>query len=182
MSIHNGMILVTPTSVNKTGTLSTATINTSGSVSFSFCETLSLNGVFSSVFDNYVIDMRGKDDGTTFLRLRIAGVDNVTASSYTTQLLDANSTVSGARFTENFARALYSNRDDPNGNTMYIYGPNLAQPTTGRSINTNSISSARIVDWAWTHNQSIPYDGFTILRTSTSVTMSGVIKVYGLRQ
>lgn len=177
----NGIVLIKPSSVAKTGASSTATINAGGSVTFSLCETLSLNGVFSSTYDNYIVDMHAIDDGTTFLRLRVSGTDNSTANSYVSQLLDASSTtVSGARFTGDLARSFYSDRNKPNGNTMYMYGPHLAQPTAGRSVNANAISSARLVDWAWTHNQSTSYDGFTLIRTSTAVTMSGLIKVYGL--
>ena len=181
--VHNAMMLIKPSSVNVTGVGSSATINDSGSVTFSSCESLSLNNVFSSVFDNYVVYLRHRDDGTTSIRLRRNSADDSTASSYTYQLLDAQSTtVAGARSTSTLAPAAYGASTSPNGNTLYIFGPALNQPTAGRSVNVNNIGSARLTDWAWTHNQSVSYDGFTLLRTSTAQTMHGDISVYGLRQ
>jgi hypothetical protein len=99
MPLTNGLVVMTPTSVAKTGTGSTATINSDGSVVFDLCTTLSLNGVFTSSYDNYMIVMRA----TTSLawpyfnsRLRASGTDNTTASSYTNQYLTANGTTVSA--------------------------------------------------------------------------------------
>lgn len=184
MSIHNGMILITPSSVVKTGASSTATINASGSVTFSACNTLSLNGVFSSEFDNYMIDMRHSNtvDGVDVLvRLRAFGADS-TGSNYTYQQLNGNgSTVSGSRTTTtNGAFGLDST--NRSGFTAYVYGPNLAQPTASRSVGASGSSNAYIRDYAWTHSLSTGYDGFTLLYATTDRFTTGLIKVYGLRQ
>ena len=184
----NGLHLITPTSIASTGTGNSSSISANGSVTFSSCATLSLNGVFSADYDNYMIVLRHTDDGNTGLRLRASGTDNSTSNSYVSQLLNATgTTVSGSRATTNHAYAAYGLSTTPNGNVISMYGPHLSQPTAARSVNVNDDVDARIVDWAWTHNQSTSYDGFTLICTaiivgSGSVTMSGRVAVYGMRK
>jgi len=179
----NGIRLITPTSVAKTGASSTATINAGGSVTFALCATLSLNGVFTSTYDNYIIDIRCVDDGTKQLRIRmrLAGTDNSTASSYVDQRLRASSTsVSGTRTTANIANIFDNSATQRSGLQLFMYGPGLAQPTAGRTVTAGGTSSAEISDHAWTHNQSTAYDGCSLIMASG--TFSGLVKVYGLVQ
>jgi hypothetical protein len=179
----NGIVLLTPSSVAVTGGGSSATINTNGSVTFSACASLSLNDVFSSTYDNYVIDVRAV--GTTLAvfeyRLRASGTDNTTINSYTHQyLFGSNTTVQGLRVTTNSAQVLPVSATQRDGSTIYCYGPALAQPTAVRSVTAYGEDGARIFDLASTHNQSTAYDGFTLFHGSQSFT--GLIKVYGLVQ
>lgn len=181
MSIHNGMILVTPSSVNRTGT--SATINASGSVSFTACSVLSLNGVFSSTYDNYIIDCRstGTSGVVVSCRWRASGTDNSTANSYVRQVLSANgTTIAGSRVTDTSGIVNVHWNTLRTGFETFVYGPSLAQPTAARVVSMQDLSSARIEDFAWTHNQPVAYDGFTIFMASGDMT--GLIKVYGLRQ
>jgi len=181
----NGIVLLTPSSVDVTGSGSeTATINANGSVTFSACATLSLNDVFSSTYDNYVINIRHK--GSTlqalYARMRASGTDNTTANSYTYQHLLATSTsITGARATTTTSFWAAASATQQDGFTVYLYGPALAQPTAARSVTVYGEDSARIFDNAWTHNQSTSYDGFT-LAMNISGTFTGLIKVYGLVQ
>lgn len=180
----NGIRLITPTSVAVTGGGSSATINAGGSVTFATAATLSLNGVFSSLYDNYIIDVRNvsNENGRGILmRMRASGSDNSTANSYVYQILDANSTtVSGARTTSNIAVVGGNDDSQRAGTTLYLYGPHLTQPTAGRSVTVDGFNSAYIIDCAFTHNQSTAYDGFTFSIAAGSFT--GLVKVYGLVQ
>jgi hypothetical protein len=182
----NGITLITPTSVAVTGAGSSATINAGGSVTFATAATLSLNGVFSSLYDNYVIDCRLKTDKGSKedirIRMRLSGTDNTTASSYVSQRLRADSTtVNGARTTADYGLIMNTETDvNAEGFTGYVYGPSLAQPTAWRCVVVNADSSAGIDDYAGTHNQSTAYDGFTCIYSPTHFT--GLIKVYGLVQ
>lgn len=180
----NGLVLIKPSSTAVTGASSTATINTGGSVTFDLCETLSLNDVFSSTYDNYIIDIRYKNDSidqALICRLRLSGTDNVTANSYTRQRLQAASTtVSGSRSTTTASFISASSDDQRDGVQVFLYGPALAQPTAVRSITVDGFANARIYDNAFTHNQSTAYDGITLYPDAGSFT--GLIKVYGLVQ
>ena len=186
MPNKNGLILMTPTSVDKTGTGSTATISANGSVSFSACATLSLNGVFSADYDNYMIVFRYKTSasGGWYWRLRVAGTDNSTASSYTDQQLRANGTaVTGTRAAN--AESYLANGDNTYdaGFIHFVYGPYLAQPTAGRTVTIDPASGAYIQDSAHTHNQSTAYDGFTYVPWGASgITAGGRVAVYGMRK
>jgi hypothetical protein len=184
MPLTNGLVVMTPTSVAKTGTGSTATINSDGSVVFDLCTTLSLNGVFTSSYDNYMIVMRA----TTSLawpyfnsRLRASGTDNTTASSYTNQYLTANgTTVSAGSGSDNrwFGAAL---DDNESGFTAYIFGPNLAQPTAYREVPATGELGAVFWEFAGTHNQSTAYDGITYYPDSPN-TVKGLVTVFGFNQ
>jgi hypothetical protein len=181
----NGLILLTPTSIAYTGT--SATISANGSVSFSAVSSLSLNGVFSADYDNYMIvsDNTNSDTTTSHIftyHLRSSGTDASTAN-YTYQRLDANgTTVSGARSASQtygwYGAAGYGAYL---GNIFHLYGPHLAQPTASRNISTAMSSlGVLIVDVATTHSLSTSYDGITFSIVSGNVT--GRVAVYGMRK
>jgi hypothetical protein len=178
----NGLVVMTPTSVDVTGT--SATINSDGSVSFSAVTELRLNGVFTSDYDNYMITWRGTSSASTgvFARLSVGGVDNSTASSYTRQILNADGTsISAARASYNsFASPIVSAGVQRAGSTVYLFGPYLAQPTALRSVNAFDESSAFIAERAITHNQSISYDGINIYPGTANMT--GLLTVFGFNQ
>ena len=56
----NGLTLMTPSSITYSGTGSSATINSDGSVSFTDITTLNLKGVFNSSYNNYYFAMNSK--------------------------------------------------------------------------------------------------------------------------
>ena len=180
----NGLVVMTPTTVDKTGGSSTATINADGSVTFGSCETLSLNGVFTSDYDNYMIVMRltSSAAGDILFRLRASGTDDATSSSYVNQFLRVDgASISGFRFS---TQAFYPGEDlvtQRTGRTIYVFGPYLAQPTALRSVTSLDRSSSNIEDVAATHNQSTAYDGFTIDPASTTNT-TGLLTVFGFNQ
>ena len=181
----NGLHLLTPTSTAVTGSGSSATINTNGSVTFSSCATLSLNGVFSADYDNYMIVMRHLStlNGSTIrARVRLSGTDNTTASSYIDQYLDADgATVAGARrVASDFWGFTPADDSQRSGTVAWFYGPYLAQPTAFRSIAASGYSDAWIVDYAGTHNQSTAYDGLTLYQSTG--TFGGLLGVYGMRK
>ena len=181
----NGIRLITPTSVDVTGAGSSATINAGGSVTFSTAATLSLNGVFSATYDNYIIEMQLRSNGSNadvYGRLRLSGSD-ASGSNYTVQVLNSNSTsVTGVRLTSQTSMIICTvdNVTERAGSTTYVYGPGLAQPTAFRSVNVRTASGAFISDDASTHSLSTAYDGITL--TPSGGTLTGLVKVYGLVQ
>ena len=174
-----GMVLLTPTSIAHSGT--SASIGANGQVTFTAVTSLSLNGVFSADFDNYVISMRNVGTGGNNLlgRLRTSGSD-ATASNYVWQYLDAdNTSISAGRFTTSNWRVGAEYTTARTGNTVYLYGPYLAQPTAYRLIDVDGYLSASIADAAGTHSLSTSYDGITIYTTGSNIT--GALQVYGVR-
>jgi len=172
-----GLRLVTPTSIANSGGSASAS---GGAVTFTGVTSLSLNGVFSSGYDNYRIIIRSVySTGTNgFMRLRAAGTDNTTASSYVVQELTASSTsVNGSRITADNWRSWSGAVTITNGVAFDIYSPFLATSTALTSSEINSSSGAYLANYAGTHNQTTSYDGATFYVTSGNIT--GIIRVYG---
>lgn len=182
MPNKNGLHLITPTSIASTGTGNSSSINTNGSVTFSTCATLSLNGVFSADYDNYMIVARHSTtaDYAWRIRFRASGTDNSTASSYVHQYWFGDSTtVSGDRTTANYAVFSARGNTQRAGVVGWVYGPFLAQPTAYRSVMADDYLNAALTDLAGTHNQSTSYDGITFIAAAGSFT--GLVAVYGMR-
>jgi len=181
---NSGMILMRPTSIVVAGVGATASIGVNGSVTFTSATSLSLNGVFTSGYDNYMIVVRGTssdDAGAVGARLRTSGTD-ATAANYALQRVDASSTtVSGGRATSaTYTRLMVVDDGLRSGGVAYIYGPNLAQPTAFRSVSASAYLDAFIRDWASTHSLSTAYDGITLANEFASTTLTGLVSVYGL--
>ena len=181
--VLGGMVLITPTSIASTGTGNSSSINANGSVTFSTCTALSLNGIFTSTYDNYMVVMRMTSSGSCAIlaRLRAAGSDATATTDYNDQELAASgATVGGSRDTSNgFWVPCPSTTTWRNGFTDYLYGPYLSQPTAHRSVTIDSYLGGYIQDHAGTHELSTSYDGMTWY-PNASATMTGLISVYGL--
>lgn len=175
-----GMVLLKPTSIAHSGT--SASVGANGQVTFTAVTSLSLNGVFSADFDNYVLSCQLKATAGTpnsYFRMRSSGTDD-SGNNYTLQYLFANSTtVSASRATDNGLTLFSADSSMTTGYQAYIYGPYLAQPTAFRSTTVYNAASVILRDNAGTHNQSTSYDGFTFFMDSNAVT--GALQVYGVR-
>lgn len=184
------MRLITPSAVTVTGTGSSATINVNGSVSFTAAVTLQLEGVFSSTYDNYQIVCRGTSNNTaggggkkTLFQIVYGSTPDATASSYVAQTLEVDaSATNGVRNAASTSAEITTNvnTQPAEGFVMFIYGPNLAQPTVGRSLSVSAAVSGKIAESAWTHNVSSAFDGMYLNFQGNGV--GGRIAVYGMRK
>ena len=180
MAAGDGLISMKPTSIVHAGT--SASINADGGVDFSAVTSLSLNGVFTSAYDNYVIFWRGTRSAANVLyfRLRAAGTD-ATGANYADQYFKADGgTISAARGTSITQPMISDTGTAENGITMHIYGPALAQPTAYRTVTAASNSGGLMTDFAVTHSLSTAYDGFTWYPSSGSMT--GQIHVFAYEE
>ena len=89
MAAGDGLVTMTPTSIAVAGAGSSASINSDGGVDFTSATSLSLNGVFTSGYDNYLLvifhEWSGASGGVDITcRLRAAGSD-ASGSNYTYQ-------------------------------------------------------------------------------------------------
>lgn len=182
-----GLTVCTPTSITVTGTGSSATINSNGSVTFAAAASLLLNGVFSATYENYMVSLRlvtdagGTSDQLMYLELASGGTANTNANSYDSQYLDAEATVLGAlRFEANsgvFGRSSVANRS---GTTAYIFGPFLSEFTVWRGVSMKGVSGAGLFDAAGIHQVASSYDGIVIVPDVSPIT--GLVTVYGFNQ
>ena len=176
-----GMVLLTPTSITHAGT--SASVGANGQVTFTAVTSLSLNGVFSADFDNYVIvstnSIATGGNVSITLRLRSSGTD-ATGTDYAVQFVQASSTtVSAIRATGLTSATTRADDEGLSGWHTYVYGPAVAQPTAFRNTGFFINNGATIRDDACTHSLSTSYDGCTIAPASSEIT--GKLAVYGIR-
>ena len=178
----NGLVVMTPSSIAYSGT--SASINADGSVVFSACTSLSLNGVFTGDYDNYMVAIRGVNTVNSNLlgRYRVGGTDNSTASSYVTQRLRASGTtvVGDRETTDKITRIAELYATTNWGVNAYFFGPYLTQPTAHRTVSVADGGNANLNDYASTHNQSTSYDGITFY--GDGGTFTGLLTVFGFNQ
>ena len=182
MAAGDGLVSMTPTSI--AAGVGTATTNSDGGVDFSAVTSVSLDGVFTSDYDNYLMVVTGTmaSGGDPYrVKFRASGTDT-TGSDYTFQRLRAIGTgYNGTRFTSQ-SDAWVGQAGDANntGTTVAIYGPALAQPTAMRNVHGGGADSTSLYDFASTHSLSTAYDGLTLYVTSSSIT--GNVHVFGYEE
>ena len=175
-----GLKLIVPSSVTGSG----VSVSASGKVSFTAATSVSVNGCFSSTYDNYLVVVRFKvaDDNYWLInRLRASGT-NATGANYVNQRLYATGgSVGGGRSTDTAFNSGRGGTANMSGTHIYLYGPYLAQPTAHRCVMVSGDSGAYIDEFAGTHSLSNQYDGFSIAPELTS-TLTGALTIYGLSQ
>jgi len=181
MAAGDGLVSMTPTSIAHSGT--SASINADGGVDFTAVTSLSLNGVFTSDYDNYLIVVRyvNTADVNVNAKYRLAGTDT-TGSDYSIQYLIARSTsLLAARQTGNASVLFIPGAiQQRSGVHIHVYGPALAQPTAHRTVSARGYDNAEIADTAGTHSLSTVYDGITLEPSSGNFT--GNIHVFGYEE
>ena len=184
----NGLVVMTPSSIAYSGT--SASVNADGSVVFSACSSLSLNGVFTGDYDNYMMTLSCVNTGglsSIFFRWRASGTDESSASNYYTrqELFASGTLVAGGRNSD--SRGRFGEAGDITygraGMTCYIFGPYLSQPTATRAVDSSTYNSSNplfMINYATTHSLSALYDGITI--TPSQFALTGLLTVFGFNQ
>lgn len=176
------LIGIVPTSVAGTG----VSVATNGQVSFSAATTVSLNGVFTSTYDNYRIafNFPSRTVSTSIsIRLRQLGVD-VTSSNYdfvrnyatgTTNTVDSSSSSTGVPLDKTVSATQVTN------GVLDLFGPALGStPTTGNVQSMILSSSAGSVCQIGIINEgTTPSDGITFYLSGGTGTFNGTVRVYG---
>ena len=173
-----GHTAVIPTSVAGTG----VTVGASGKVSFTASTSISLNGIFTSTYDHYKVEIYTTASSTAVLRvvLRSAGTD-ATAANYDYTLLYANSATPGSATVA--ANANWTLNASISSTMMKhnleLTNPFLASMTTaiGRSVAYASAVAPLIGNFGGGHRLSTSYDGLTF--TTSTGSLTGTIRVYG---
>jgi hypothetical protein len=127
-----------------------------------------------------VMDFDYSANNGAYMRLRVSGADNTTASSYVSQTLQAQATtVSTARSTQSYwNEPFFSNSNATNAVELNFYRPFLADTTAYTSLAISSASGAHLFVACGTQNQNTSFDGFSIIPGSTN-TLSGGLTIYG---
>jgi hypothetical protein len=174
-AVGPGLTLINPTSISFTGTSAS---NTAGKIAINACSSISVNGVFTSTYDNYVIvfsPMVQSGSVMSYIRLRASGTDATSGYNNAGWYQNAGG---GWNSNPNITDGLYAFQM---GTTIgsaksEIFGPSLAQPTLHNSTRTNVDQQSGSAGGL---NNSTQYDGFTVYISGQ--TMTGTIRVYGYR-
>jgi hypothetical protein len=173
-----GLSLVTPTSIANSG----GTSSLSGSeVTFTGVTSVSLNGVFTSTYQNYFISANVQNSAATdvLFRLRVAGTDNSTNNYRTAYAYTSGATAwtvgqqnPGTHGFIGWATTF------PALITMNLGNPQSASETSGMSIAPASPGAPTVgmFLFAFRKDDSTQYDGITLYLGAGNMT--GKVRVY----
>jgi hypothetical protein len=181
-----GISLISPTSLANTSGTATAS---GGAVTFTGVSSLSLNGIFTTTYDVYRINVQFtafSANPAVYVRLRSSGTDN--SSSYRTETIENYGTTVSAATNANgdgtkwsLATNASSTYAEDTGAVIEMLNPALAKFTLGY-CQMGVRTSSGVFDafrHSYFHEVSTAYDGISLF-TSTG-TMSGVIRVFGFK-
>jgi len=184
VGVTPGLIPIAPTSVGKTGASSTATASANGQVTFGLCESLTLNGVFTSAYANYRIIFAGfaSTNATIAGRMSVAGTAN-TSASYNRQYVVASGTVvSSQRITGGTSWSSMENINTTDADNMAI---DIFNPETAKNTSINVLSGSATASAYWQSmygyfTATTQFDGIQFFPSTG--TFSGIVSVYGYNQ
>jgi len=173
-----GLVLVTPTSIANSG----GSASLSGrQITLTGVTTISVNGCFTSAYDNYVAQLTYTSSNVShfmLMRLRASGSDATT--NYKHQRLYAAGGSSGGN--QNLSATSFEcNYGDNtiNAVTLGFYTPNLAAATPLETRQTG-YSASQLNLYGGQNNNATAYDGFTLYLNSGSIT--GLLRIYGYQK
>jgi hypothetical protein len=182
-----GLSLITPTSVAASG--GSATISSTGTVSFTSASAISLNGVFNSTYENYRILLRitaqGTSNGAHNLRMRSNSTDASGNDYFAGGIYNyANSSTVSAN--QMNAASNFNVGDSITSATGTWYSIDFFNPFVSQKTGINVNGWAENTTYSYghvrngTHNLTTPYDGFSLI--SSAGTFTGTVSVYGYRK
>jgi microcystin-dependent protein len=176
-----GLAVIAPTTIDNTGGSVTAT---GGQIVLSAVNSVSLNGIFTSTYDNYQLVFSGalSSVGSVELRarFRVGGTDNTTTNYYSQYVQGNSTTVTGARETTQTSFLFaYCNNALPNQAIADICEPYLTKATSMTTSNLISTGGPNVLYYGQMHLGATSFDGITIYPASG--TLSGTVRIYGLK-
>lgn len=179
--VRSAFELVTPTSVDATS--GTASISANGSVSFTTCTAIGINGAFTSDYDNYKIVYEAdasQANVTLRAQLRLAGTNSTSINVYNYQRLNGSGASVNASASTSLGQFEFDTSDGAyrNGVTIIICRPFVAAPTVLHSWGSYDDTTIELGSMCGTHELSTGYDGISFNVATGSIT--GSISIYGL--
>jgi hypothetical protein len=176
-----GLAKIVPSSVAVgSGTGSASAL---GTVTFTGASSVSLNGVFSTTYDNYRIIFTTTTISNIFMRLRVSNADETTSQYvYVVQGLDQGNTADnassgGAGNTFHIGKSASSLQSSI---SLDLYAPKLSAVTSYIGTSMNRTATATMSNWDVSGflNTTTSYDSVSIYN-SASNAMTGTVSVYG---
>jgi hypothetical protein len=173
-----GFTKVIPTSVTK-GASGTASVSTGGVVTFAGTESISINGCFSSTFDNYRFIVNLTNTASTPLRGRMRTGSDDTGAVYDMQRGEFDGSSSNfVRNVDNTTIILTSTNTSGFRGNLEFLSPNLAANTAVLSQALTTSGNTPYLPFSGTRvDSTTEYTGFSFIPDSGLIT--GTISVYG---
>ena len=178
-----GLAKIVPTSI--TVGSGTGSVDANGNITFSGASSVSVNDVFSSTYDNYLIQFNNVLGNAGFVGLRLRTSTDETSSQYFTQeIFGGGSSLSATRTSSatSWAACFRIESAVQNLGSMVIYNPFNTVVTTAQTSLTTAASGTGI-DLTFSGrglNTTTSYTGFTLTPSSGTMT-GGTIRVYGYK-
>jgi hypothetical protein len=170
-----GLAIVSPTSIANSGGSASAS---GGAITCTGVTSVSLNGIFSSAYDNYLcilaVTQTSSDDINA--RLRVGGVDNTTASSYITNLLNVTGATVGGATTTTTSWSFAAADSNPTTVSNVVSSPFLAAKTGWEG---STARGDRITLRGGYHTATSSFDGLTLIANTGNFT--GTVRIYGFK-
>lgn len=176
-----GLRMVIPTNI-AVGS-GTGSVDANGAVTFSGASSVSLNGCFTSTYDNYrivinVTSASGTGDRIRF-QLRASGTNTATNYASNGFYWQLNGGASGLEGNQSAYIVMgYSSGTNWTHNVSDIISPFLSAPTATMGLTVRG--DAYAVTSAGLQSDSTSFDGFTISPLN-AVNITGTIRVYGYK-
>jgi hypothetical protein len=162
----------------------TGSADSLGNVTFTGCSSVSLNGVFTSKYENYRILITGGTSSSASwanIRMRVSGTDN-SNSTYRFRAYVGNYGGPGTDDTSRYGTAETSwpvqfFSTSRNNASYDFYSPFLSQQTQFTANHSMDVSNGYTIFASGLFAADTSFDGFTL--TSGSGTITGKISVYG---
>lgn len=182
----SGLVAVNPSSIALGS--GSGSVGTTGAVTFTGANTISLNDIFSSAYTNYMVNLvitsASVADTNIQARLRLSGVD-LTVSYYEGGALQSGGALSAVN---NLNQSIWNvgrthSATEPYSHSslsMKLFQPALARPTTSYTESISWNNSATVSFRFSGFNTALTaYSGLTLF--AASGTFGGTIQVYGMR-
>lgn len=170
-----GLTQIVPTSIVK-GASGTASVTAGGTITFTNTESISVNGVFTSNYDNYLLVVYYVPNAQAEIRInfRTSGTDN-TSNSYKTQRLRSY----GTTLNSNSATSTYAEVASFNGTVNKSLATTIVS-TPQQSERTSFITHSGTYDYehkiSGIFDNTTSFDGFTY--SMSSGTSTGKVSIY----
>jgi hypothetical protein len=173
----SGLVPLVPSSVTLSG--GNSTVSALGKVTFTAVTTVTLNGVFSSAFDNYLVKFSSAHSAgaTLYARLAVAGTANATANYSTTQMSSQNGTSAGgsSNAASYFSLGFVPTSNRTGNYDLTVFNPARADFTTVGSVGAYA---ATMYNTRGQLAATTVMDGIAF-GTTTAGSLTGTVTVYG---
>lgn len=175
-----GSKLIVPSSV-AVGSGS-GSISTQGTITFTGASSISINGCFSSAYDEYKITIQETASGNVALywRGRTSGTDNSNSNYDWRTFYNDRTTLAVNTGTDNTSSAQFSDTGSSrSSHILEVINPFLSQPTQVFSRNYISDGNGYVKYGGSQFDTTTSFDGITFYLGSG--TFSGTIRIYGYK-